>query len=228
MKRLVLFDIDGTILSASGISARCLGEALVEVFGEPGPMQGYDYSGKTDPQIVRELMRGAGRSEQEIEQRRPEALRRYAERLRETLRAEHVRPKPGVHALLEALRGSQGVSLGLLTGNLEVCARTKLAPLGLNDSFTFGAYGSDDEDRYQLPALAVERARSATGRAFLGGEVVIVGDSVHDVLCGRNLGVRAVAVATGPTSAGALQAEGPAALLPDFSDTLRSVEAILG
>lgn len=228
MKRLVLFDIDGTILSAGGISARCLSEALVEVFGEPGPLEGYDYSGKTDPQIVRELMRGAGRGDDDIERRLPETLARYAERLRDALRAEHVRAKPGIHALVGALMVREGVTLGLLTGNLEPCARAKLAPLGLNANFGFGAYGSDAEDRYQLPALAVERARAATGRSFLGGEVVIVGDSIHDVLCGRGLGVRAVAVATGRTSAAALQAEGPAALLPDFSDTRRSVAAILG
>lgn len=228
MKRLVLFDIDGTLLSAGGISARCLGEALTDVFGEPGPMEGYDYSGKTDPQIVRELMRGAGRADDEIERLRPGTLANYARRLRETLRAEHVRPKPGVGPLIAALGREAGVTLGLLTGNLEACARTKLAPLGLNERFGFGAYGSDDEDRYRLPALAVERARGATGRSFVGVEVVIVGDSIHDVLCGRSLGVRAVGVATGRTPAEVLEAAGPAALLPDFSDATRSLEAILG
>jgi phosphoglycolate phosphatase-like HAD superfamily hydrolase len=224
----VLFDIDGTLLSASGISSRCLAEALVAVFGERGPMEGYDYSGKTDPQIVRELMEGAGRDAAEIERLRPSSLVIYARRLRDTLRPEHVRAKPGVHALIAALAGREDVRLGLLTGNLEACARTKLQPLGLNESFGFGAYGSDDEDRYRLPALALERAQAATGIRFQGPEVVVVGDSVHDVRCGASLGVRAVAVATGRTPAEALREAGAHATLVDLSDTRAAAAAILG
>ena len=85
-------------------------------------------------------------------------------------------------------------------------ARLKLAPLDANRFFAFGAFGSDHEDRYRLPAIALERARETVGIAFVGPEVVIVGDSIHDVLCGRELGVRAVAVATGRTSAERLAA----------------------
>ncbi len=227
MKRLVLFDIDGTLLSAGGISARCLGEALLEVFGTKGPIEGYDYSGKTDPQIVRELMRGAGRSDAEVERKRPQALARYAERLRLALRPEHVRSKPGVIALLAALARDARVSLGLLTGNLEACARVKLAPLAVNGRFRFGAYGSDHEDRYLLPPVAVARAREATGLSFVGGEIVVVGDSIHDVLCGRSLGVRAVAVATGRTDLASLRAHAPSAALEDLSDTAQALAAIL-
>jgi phosphoglycolate phosphatase-like HAD superfamily hydrolase len=121
-----------------------------------------------------------------------------------------------------------GVSLGLLTGNLEPCARLKLEPIGANRFFAFGAYGSDDEDRHRLPAIALARAREATGLAFSGEDVVIVGDSVHDVLCGRGLGTRAVAVATGRTPRAVLAEAGPDALLPDFSDTAAGVRVILG
>jgi phosphoglycolate phosphatase len=227
VRRLVLFDIDGTLLSAGGISARCLSAALLEVFGSTGPIDGYDYSGKTDPQIVRELMRGAGRSDAEIERARPLALARYSDRLRATLRVEHVRAKPGVAELLTALEADPRVRLGLLTGNLEDCARVKLEPLAANGYFRFGAYGSDHEDRYLLPAVAVERARDATGLSFTGAEIVIVGDSIHDVLCGRSLGVRAVAVATGRTDIDALRAHAPAAALEDLSDTGRALAAIV-
>jgi phosphoglycolate phosphatase-like HAD superfamily hydrolase len=227
-RRLVLFDIDGTLLSAGGISARALEAALVEIFGTAGPAAGYDYSGKTDPQIVRELMRGAGRDDATIEELRPLALDRYRGRLAEWIRPGHVRPKPGVLSLLEALAGEPGVRLGLLTGNLEPCARLKLEPIGANRFFAFGAYGSDDEDRYQLPAVALARARQATGIPFEGPEAVIVGDSVHDVLCGRGLGVRAVAVATGKTPAATLAEAAPDALVADFSDTAAGLRAILG
>jgi phosphoglycolate phosphatase-like HAD superfamily hydrolase len=130
--------------------------------------------------------------------------------------------------LLEALDHEPGVTLALLTGNLEPTARLKLEPVGANRYFPFGAFGSDHEDRYQLPRVALERARHAVEIAFEGPDVVIVGDSIHDVLCGRDLGVRAVAVATGRTSAEHLAEAGPDALLPDFSDTDATVAAILG
>src|SRR5262245_63713992 len=228
MKRLVLFDIDGTLLSAGGISGRCLSEALLEVFGTTGPIEGYDYSGKTDPQIVRELMQGAGRELAEIESKRPLTLALYTDRLRATLRHEHVSSKPGVVELLLALERDERVAMGLLTGNLEPCARVKLEPLAANGYFPFGAYGSDHEDRYLLPPVAVARAREATGIAYVGDEVVVVGDSIHDVLCGRSLGVRAVAVATGRTDRASLEAHAPAAVLDDLSDLDGALAAILG
>jgi phosphoglycolate phosphatase-like HAD superfamily hydrolase len=226
--RLVLFDIDQTLLSAGGQSARALEGALLEVFGTTGPVHGFDYSGKTDPQIVRELMRGAGLADDLIEERRAAALERYLELLRTSLRPEHVAAKPGVGALLAALSEEPGVTLGLLTGNLEPSARLKLQPLDANRHFAFGAFGSDHEDRYQLPPIALDRARAATGHRFRGPDTVIVGDSIHDVLCGRAVGVRSVAVGTGRTSRRALQEAGADALLADFSDTEASLRAILG
>ncbi len=226
-RRLVLFDIDGTLLSAGAVTARTFEGALREIFGTVGDAARYDYSGKTDPQIVRELMEGAGISAAEIEKRRPLALARYRQSLAESILPDHVQAKPGVSPLLEALESHSSVTLGLLTGNLEPTARLKLAPLDANRFFAFGAFGSDDEDRYRLPAIALERAREAVGIPFEGPEVVIVGDSVHDVLCGREIGVRAVAVATGKTSSERLAAAGPAALLADFSDTRAAVNAIL-
>lgn len=224
---LVLFDIDGTLLSASGVSGRALREALRETFGREGP-DDYQYSGKTDPQIVRELMAAEGFGEADIERRRPGALRRYHDLLAQTLRPGDVVPKPGVHALVAALAADPRVSLGLLTGNLEPCARLKIEPLGLNPRFAFGAFGSDHEERTSLPPVAVERAFAATGVRFAGKSIVVVGDAVPDVLCGRALGVRAVAVATGKVSASDLRAAAPDALLPDLSDTEAALAAIRG
>jgi phosphoglycolate phosphatase-like HAD superfamily hydrolase len=225
--RLVLFDIDGTLVSAGGVSARSLVEALRETFGTEGAAASYDYSGKTDPQIVRELMRGAGFAEAEIEARLEATLAGYRDRLLAGLRPEDVTAKPGIGALLEALRADDRATLGLLTGNLEPCARAKLHPIGANHYFPFGAYGSDHEDRYRLPAVALERGRARTGIGFEGRDVVIVGDSIHDVLCGRSLGVRAVAVATGRTTTDQLAGVSPHALLADFTDTAAGVWAIL-
>lgn len=225
--RVVLFDIDGTLLSAGPVSKRTFEGALQEVFGTVGGAQTYDYSGKTDPQIVRELMSGAGISDAEIEEKRPQALERYRERLAVSLVPDDVVSKPGVRPLLDALEAEPKARLGLLTGNLEPNARKKLDPLDANHFFPFGAYGSDHEDRYQLPAIALERARDALGLPLEGSDLVIVGDSIHDVLCGRSLGVRAVAVATGRTSAQRLAEVEPDALLEDFSDTAAAVAAII-
>jgi phosphoglycolate phosphatase len=227
-RRLVLFDIDGTLLSAGGVSGRCLAEALREVFGTTGPMEGYDFSGKTDPQIVRDLMTAAGFPGDEIDGRLPTTLGSYHARMVASLRPTHVVAKVGVAALVDRLSAEASVTLALLTGNLEPCARLKLAPLDLNDRFAFGAFGSDHEDRHRLPSVAVDRALAATGHRFEGKRIVVVGDSIHDVRCGRDLGVRAVAVSSGRTSAEALAREEPDALLRDFGDTNASLDAILG
>lgn len=227
-KRLVLFDIDGTLLSAGKASRRALVLALTEVFGSAGPVDAYEYSGKTDPQIVRELMTADGFDGKEVDARMPQALALYRAALEKMIRPEEVREKPGVTRLVRRLADDPRATLALLTGNLEPCARIKLGPLDLNALFPFGAYGSDHADRYRLPAIAVRRADELLGVRFEGKRVVVVGDSIHDVRCGRSIGVRAVAVATGPTPRGILAAEAPDALVDDFSDTEASVEAILG
>jgi phosphoglycolate phosphatase-like HAD superfamily hydrolase len=226
--RLVLFDIDGTLLTATQVSKLALIDALAEVYGLRGPLPEYDFSGKTDPQIARDVMLLSGRPAAEVEAGLPRCMEVYCGILTGRLQASDVRAKPGVHALVAALHGDPRVRLALLTGNLEPCARAKLQPLDLNRYFPFGAYASDHADRYRLPAVAVTRARDVLGHEFAGKRIVIVGDSVHDVRCGQTLGVRAVAVATGPTAAATLRAEGPDALLDDFADTAAALQAILG
>ena len=225
---LVLFDIDGTLLSAGRAARESVLAALSDVYGwKHANGNSHDFSGKTDPQIVRELVEkdiGRPRCEELLES----ALERYLEEFSRRLTPEEVVAKPGAVDLVSGLAETPGVTLGLLTGNLERGARMKLQPLGLNPRFPFGAFGSDSEDRYRLPAIAVDRARAHCGRQFTGKEVVIVGDSVHDVLCGRSLGVRAVAVATGPTRAERLAEQGPDALLASFADYGAAMEAILG
>ena len=226
--RLVLFDIDGTLLSAGLVFRQVLAEILIETFDTAGPMESYAFAGRTDPEIVRGLMSGAGVDAAVIDANMRAVLERFAARLVSVLKNEMIRPKPGIPMLVERLAAEKGVTLGLLTGNLEPCARAKLAPLGLNAHFPFGAFGSDHEQRSALPAIAVERAYRATGQRFVGKSVVIVGDTVFDVRCGRGLGVRAVAVAASATPREALSAEQPDALLDSFDDVEAAVAAILG
>lgn len=224
--RLILFDVDGTLLSAGRAARESVLAALSAVLGWEGSADGNDFSGKTDPQILRELVLGAVGTAR-FESALSAVLDRYVHELALRLEPAAVVPKPGVPALLERLAREPRVTLALLTGNIERGARMKLEPPGFNRYFPFGAFGDDSADRYCLPAIAVARARERTGRKFAGSSVVIVGDSVHDVACGRSLGARSVAVATGPTPAEKLASERPDALFTDFSDVEAAAEAIL-
>ena len=224
--RLVLFDVDGTLVSAGRAARESILAALSSVLGWEGSGDGNDFSGKTDPQILRELVAGAVGSAR-LEAMLDAVFDRYVQELGQRLRPEAVVSKPGVSALLERLAGEPRVTLGLLTGNIERGARMKIEPPGFNRYFPFGAFGDDSADRYRLPAVAVSRARERTGREFSGSSVVIVGDSIHDVACGRSLGARAIAVATGPTSTERLAAERPDHLFSDFADVESAAKAIL-
>ncbi|MGH2898277.1 MAG: HAD family hydrolase, partial [Solirubrobacteraceae bacterium] len=154
--KLVLFDIDGTILLTDGAGKRAIHRALTEVFGGTGP-DDHRFDGKTDPQIVRELMRIEGHGDDHIDAHMSPLFDRYVEYLRDELRegAKGVRVMPGVHDLIDALDARSDVLLGLLTGNLAEGARAKLASAGIDPArFRVGAYGSDHETRGELPAVA--------------------------------------------------------------------------
>ena len=220
MRRLVLFDIDGTLLSAGGAGARALTDALMEVYGKMGPVGGYSMGGRTDPQIVRELMTAVGMTVDEIEARLDEVWRLYLRNLRDEIARSRVRALPGVPALLDRVQaGGDPTVLGLLTGNVEEGARLKVDAAGLGfERFRVGAYGSDHWQRPELPAVAARRAREATGIGFEGKEIVIIGDTPFDISCGAHLGVRTIAVATGSHSADELAACGPDFVFPDLAD----------
>lgn len=227
MKRLVLFDVDGTLVSAHGAGSRSVRQALVQVYGRTGPIDSYDFHGRTDPQIVRELMRMAGLADPEIDAGMDRLWDLYLGRLEEELQApDSTEVLPGVVELLDALHETRHDLVALLTGNIEPGARLKLGAAGLWDRFDFGAYGSDHERRDRLPAVAVERARQATGLEFTGRNVVIVGDTPFDVHCGRELGVWAVAVATGKHSVTELEEAGADVVLETLADTERAAAAI--
>jgi phosphoglycolate phosphatase-like HAD superfamily hydrolase len=135
---------------------------------------------------------------------------------------------PGVPELLDALAGLEDVGIGLLTGNIAGGARLKLTSGGLWERFSFGSYGSDHEERDELPAIAVGRARELWGDVISAEIAVVVGDTPRDVACGRAGGTRTLAVATGTFSTTDLRAAGADHVLDDLSDTGRVVELLAG
>ena len=224
--KLVLFDIDGTILITDGAGRRAVHRALLEVFGSTGPAD-HRFDGKTDPQIVRELMRLVGHGDEQIDARMEMMLERYVAYLHLELDSAPKPPRvyPGVRALIDRLAGQSNAVLGLLTGNLRAGAHAKLAAAGIDpDRFLVGAFGSDHEDRGELPAIAQRRLRETLGLDIRGSDVVVIGDTPADLRCGSAIGARAIGVATGHFSVDELASQHPAAVFQDLSDT----EAVLG
>lgn len=228
--QLVLFDIDGTILWSDGAGRRALHHALMEVFGTVGPSD-YWFDGKTDPQIVRELMAHAGFEPAEIDRRLPATLDLYLERLQHELAdpAHGASVLPGVPALLDALEARDDVVLGLLTGNVAPGARAKLARVGLDfDRFTVGAFGSDHAVRPELPAIAQRRCRELLDLDVPGERVIVIGDTPADLTCGLSIGARAIGVATGRYTVAELREHEPHAVFGDLADTERVMASIVG
>lgn len=225
--RLVLFDIDGTLVLARGAGRRAMGQALVETFGTAGPIADYDFRGKTDPRIVLDLMGAAGIEAQRIRAAMADCFDAYAHALEAALAGGGVEVLPGVSELVGDLAARDDVVLGLLTGNIEAGARVKLAPTGLWPHFRLGAYGSDDADRNCLPPIAMARAQRLSGQAFTPDRVVVIGDTPLDVACARACGAVAVAVATGFHPLDDLQACRPDLLFKDLSDTADVVARLL-
>lgn len=225
--RLLLFDVDGTLVSARGAGRRAIGRALEAVYGVTGPLATYDFRGKTDPQIVLDLMGSAGLAREGIEAGLPRFYARYVEDLRDEIGRGGVEVMPGIAELVGRLAASPGTLLGLLTGNIEGGARIKLEPTGLLPHFRVGAYGSDEADRAKLPALAVRRAQALAGEPLVPKRVVVIGDTPLDIACARAFGACAVSVATGGHRVEELAAHRPDFLFADFADVGTVLAALL-
>jgi len=226
--KLVLFDIDGTILWSDGAGRRAMQRALTAAFGSSGDER-YRYDGKTDRQIVRDLMRAEGHADALIDSRMETLLAEYVAGLHDELRSgvTQVQRFDGVMELLEALEAREDRRIGLLTGNIEDGAHAKLRAVGIDPSrFVASAFGSDHEVRGELPAVAQRRARETLGLHVGGDAIVIIGDTPADIDCTRAIGARAIAVATGRYSVEELAAHGPVAVFPDLTDTHAVMRAI--
>jgi phosphoglycolate phosphatase-like HAD superfamily hydrolase len=218
---LVLFDIDGTLLLSHGASLRCYRLAAAELFGRELLAEGMRTAGGLDPLIWRAFCGLNGIPPHEAEARHDTFRAAYARILERELSAGGVAyALPGVPALLDALAARDDVTLGLLTGNYPETGRLKLEAAGLPSArFPVAAWGVDGGHRRDLVPVALARCNEAVGRAPSPEQVVIIGDTPHDVDCALAHGCRAVGVATGGFDAIELRAAGAHHVVPDLSDT---------
>jgi phosphoglycolate phosphatase-like HAD superfamily hydrolase len=218
--RILLFDIDGTLVASDQKVKILMRRALEDVFGTAGQVDAYEMSGKTDWQIVTDLMLEAGIEPAVIEASRSAifaALTRHMEAAAPTL---EMRMLPGVAKLLEHLAGQPDFILGLVTGNVREAVPAKLLAAGIDPAlFRFGAFGSEHPDRNALPALALSRLEQALGREIPKEKALVIGDTPRDIECARFAGLKVLCVATGRYSREALVEYRPDYLLDDLTDT---------
>lgn len=228
-KKLILFDLDGTLLWSDGAGRAAIHQALTDEIGTAGPIDGVPLAGRTDMAIARELLRTSNHPEAEQDECVRRVCDRYVELLEGELQssARHVRVYAGVHELLGTLGARTDCVVGLLTGNVEQGATLKLRAAGIDpNQFRVVAYGSDAYSRDELPPIAVSRAGEVMGYIPRGADVVIIGDTPADMTCGDGIGARAIGVATGPFEVAELEAAGGYAVFEDFSDTEAVIAAI--
>lgn len=226
-RRLILFDIDGTLIATNHAGRQVLGQALVEVYGTHGALDNTSFAGKTDLGIITEALTIGGLRQTEIDARLPRLYDTMAMYGELTFSRDNLAPCPGVMSIVSELRANPDITLGLQTGNVRATALLKLRAAGLDPIwFVVGAFGSDVATREELFPIAWRRARQLTGHLFSGHNTLAVGDTPGDILSAQTNGVATLAVATGFSEIEELVACRPDHLLPDLSDT-KSVLTIL-
>ena len=216
--KLLLFDIDGTILSTNGAGSRAASRAFERMHGIKDAMEKVNAAGKTDPLIFGEVFRNElGRDNTPEEE--AQVYGYYVEYLQEEIKTAEIDVKPGVRELLNNLSGREDILLGLGTGNIEKGARIKLGQAGLNGHFKFGGFGCDAEHREEVIRRAIERAHEHKTSEATFSETYVIGDTPLDIIHGRAAGARIVAVATGYYSIEELREHDPDYLYEDFGDT---------
>jgi phosphoglycolate phosphatase len=239
--RLLLFDVDGTLVMTGGAAVRAMDAAFEEVFGVRGAFAGVSLAGRTDGAILADAFARAFPApavsqpiDGAVARYKAAYFTRFAEEILKPVPSDPTRPTwarfkgvfPGVRELLDALLPRPDAFLGLLTGNYARGARIKLTYFDLWRYFTCGAFADDSLDRPALVPIAIERARTAGCPPVAPSDVVIIGDTPLDVACARAAGVSSVAVATGGFSTDALHAAGADVVFESFADTESVVAAL--
>lgn len=214
-EKLVLFDIDGTLVSTGGAGTRSMNLAFHELFGIPDAFRDIPMAGKTDPQIMKEGLKHHGLPYQDGNVEK--MMNGYIKFLQREIDNPHRYLMPGISASLDLFEEMK-IPVGLLTGNLEKGAEIKLGAFGIYNCFIDGAFGSDHEDRDNLLPIAIEKF-AARGYKFRPEDCVIIGDTPRDVQCAKIHGAYCIAVATGPYSKEVLLATDADIVLDSLEDT---------
>ncbi|MEJ2637520.1 MAG: HAD family hydrolase [Calditrichia bacterium] len=227
-KKLILFDIDGTLILTRGIAAGLMAECISIVLKRPIQWSMKDFVGNTDRSIINTLLRRNGAIEPSLDDMSEKALEIYLKHLsREINRDGVVNILPGVEMLLAELHRDERFALGLLTGNVREGARIKLTGHRLYDYFPIGAFGNDALKRELLPPFAIQRAEKYYHLFFNRGDIWIVGDSVNDIKCAHANHLHSLAVTTGHQKKEELQEYRPTVLIPDLSDVQKVMDIFL-
>ena len=227
VKKLILWDIDGTLIKSHGAGMRAMEKALTKRFGKNVSLDMIDWAGRTDTWLTGEIFRHVGLPD--TPQNAHDYLEAYLELLPQELAGGpqgHV--LPGVLELLEELHHHPTIAQGLLTGNLRRGAEFKLTHYKVWHYFEFGAFADDSPRRNDLGPHAMRRAKERHAVEFAPDRTFIIGDTPHDIECGKGIGARTIAVATGKFSAAELAAHRPTAVFENFADTaafLRVIDA---
>ena len=213
--RLLLWDIDGTLITTGAAGQQAIVRVTAERFGGDGDLEGVEIAGRTDPAIAQQILKkyGAPVTDESVRS----FLDHYLQLLAEELPQRKGQIMPGVRELLERTAQQPHTTLGLLTGNLEGGAKLKLEHYGLWHFFAFGAFSDDHHDRNALGTFALSRALEGTGTKFAGSQVDVIGDTGHDIACGKAFGARTIAVATGSWTREQLAEHRPDFLFDDLS-----------
>jgi phosphoglycolate phosphatase len=218
MVRLVLFDIDGTLIRSGGAGEKAFARVAEAEFGVPNGTARLHFAGRTDPSIVREffVLYGIDPSRENFQR----FFDRYVFQLDYLLGQLDGQVLPGVHRMIGELKNlPEPPLMGLLTGNIRLGAQIKLSHYQLWHNFQTGGFGDDHEDRNQLAIIARDRGAELLGRKLLGGEeILVIGDTPRDIECGRTIGARTLAVATGSYSLEQLRKDSPHWLVENLAE----------
>lgn len=224
MKKLILWDIDGTLLRTGRAGIIALTRAFAQLHGREPDMSRVEVAGRTDKWITAQMLERNGRpvTPQHIH----DLIDAYLALLPDEIATRPGRVLPGVQTLLDTLRARADIAQGLLTGNVQRGARIKLEHYRVWHYFEFGAFGDDSALRNELGPHAVRRARERHAVEFPAVHTFIIGDTPHDIECGKAIGARTIGVATGSYTVEQLQAHAPTAVFADFADTAAFLKAI--
>lgn len=223
-KRLLLFDIDGTLIHSGGAGVHALQSVLTERFGITDDLRDIEIAGMTDSGIVMSILKK--HQIPATNENITAFLDSYAHFLSQELPRRNGKVLPGVVELLEKLKSREHLVLALLTGNISRGAQLKLEHYGVWHFFEFGAFADDHHDRNQLGPFARARAREKHGREFSAEEIDVIGDTPRDIACGKAFGARTIAVATGTCSREQLAQHHPDFLIDDLSDVDRLIDTL--